>query len=147
MILYCDASGLIKTYLTEAHTESVRGWMAEADVVATHAVAYVEARSALARRRREGQLSAAQHDQIMMLLDVDWPAFALVSMDERLAGELAARHGLRALDAVHVAAALTLRDAAPAVTVAFCSFDQRQQTAARAEGLVALAPSDEGTAG
>jgi len=146
MLLYCDASALVKVYLTEDHTEAVRRRIVAADVVATHAVAYVEARSALARRRSAGDLPAPAHDEALALIDADWSRWAVVPMDERRAGQLAARHGLRALDAVHLAAALALREAGPEATLSFCTFDERQLAAAQAEGLLALGP-DEGVAG
>ncbi|MBK7780860.1 MAG: hypothetical protein IPJ58_08860 [Ardenticatenia bacterium] len=42
------------------------------------------------------------------------------------------------IDANHLAAALSLRDAAPEATVAFASFYARQRSAAEAEGLTVL---------
>lgn len=140
MIVYSDASAIVKIYLAEDQSLAVADWLADADVVATHAIAYVETRSALARRKQDGSLTADKHDQALMALDADWPSFAQVSMDEHAAGDIAARHALRALDAIHVAAALELAHAAPEATVTFCSFDQRQLVAARAEGLVVLDP-------
>ena len=63
-------------------------------------------------------------------------------MDSRsdLAAELAVRHVLRGFDAVHLAAAVTLRDAVGSDGVAFSSFDTTLSRAAVAEGLVVLEP-------
>jgi predicted nucleic acid-binding protein len=63
-----------------------------------------------------------------------WPALVHLPAGTREGGPLALRHPLRALDAIHVAAALALRPALPDGTLAFASFDARQDSAARAEG-------------
>jgi hypothetical protein len=54
----------------------------------------------------------------------------------RLAGDLAAKRALRGFDAIHIAAAITLRAAAPEFT-AFGVFDARLEAAARAEAFAA----------
>jgi len=54
--LYLDTSSLVKLYVAEPESESIRRLVADADIVATAAIAYPEARAALARRRREGNL-------------------------------------------------------------------------------------------
>lgn len=64
----------------------------------------------------------------------EWPAFAVVEVDQRLVEDavgLAARHDLRSLDALHLAAALVL----PREELVFASWDRRQRAAAAAEGL------------
>ncbi len=50
------------------------------------------------------------------------------------------RHVLRGFDAVHLAAAVTLRDAVGDDGVAFSSFDAELNRAAVAEGLIVLEP-------
>lgn len=58
----------------------------------------------------------------------------LVAIDAELirsAASIGSRHGLRTLDAVHVASALVLRDAAPTLV----SWDDHQRRAAAREGL------------
>lgn len=65
-------------------------------------------------------------------------AFAAVRVQESLAGQLAMKHVIRGFDAVHLAAALVVRDAVP--TLAFTSFDGRLNLAATQEGLTVLMP-------
>ena len=48
MTLYLDTSSLVKLYVAEAESESVRRLVDDADIVATAAIAYPEARAALA---------------------------------------------------------------------------------------------------
>lgn len=57
MILYLDASALVKLYVDEAGTSMVVGRIQRAEAVATVLITYAEARAALARHRREGALS------------------------------------------------------------------------------------------
>ena len=52
------------------------------------------------------------------------------------AGELAARHALAALDAIHLASALSI--STPTDRPAFVTFDRRLAEAALAEGLTVL---------
>jgi predicted nucleic acid-binding protein len=70
----------------------------------------------------------------------EWPAFAIVEVDQPLvdhAASLALARDLRSLDSLHLAAALLL----PAEGVMFVSWDRRLQAAARAEGLRLLPTS------
>jgi predicted nucleic acid-binding protein len=68
-----------------------------------------------------------------------WGALTAIRLDGRLArsaGALADRHGLRALDAIHLASALSI--ATPADQTTFVTFDRRLAEAAIAEGLTVL---------
>lgn len=68
----------------------------------------------------------------------EWPAFAVVEVDQELveaAAGLALKHGLGSLDGLHLAATLLL----PEETV-FVSWDERLVAAARLEGRQ-VAPS------
>ncbi len=69
-----------------------------------------------------------------------WTDLSRLEIDEVLAGTMVERHGLRALDAIHVAAALSTQAADWQPERAFSSFDTRQLAAARAEGLRLLEP-------
>lgn len=140
MILYLDTSSLVKLYVEEEHSEVVRGWARDSAVLATSRVALPEAMAAFARRWREGQLRADAFERIRAALSAEWEHFAVVDLDERLAGDLAVTHALRGFDAIHLAAALTIRQRDGEVTVGFASFDERQQAAARTEGLTVLEP-------
>lgn len=140
MILYLDTSSLVKLYLDEAQCEAVRRWAQEASVVATSVVAYAEAAAAFGRRQREGALAGDDLRRVLAALDADWGDYAVVGVDERRAGALAVRHGLRGFDAIHLAAALGLRQGAEALDAAFSSFDGRLNDAAVREGLRLLSP-------
>lgn len=58
MILYLDTSSLIKLYVDETGTLEVLDLVEQASLLCTSVVAYPEARSALARLHREGELTS-----------------------------------------------------------------------------------------
>jgi predicted nucleic acid-binding protein len=65
---------------------------------------------------------------------LEWPSFAVIEVDQQLveyAIDLALRHELRSLDALHLAAALIL----PREELTLAVWDRRLHTAARTEGL------------
>jgi predicted nucleic acid-binding protein len=67
----------------------------------------------------------------------EWPAFAIVEVDQPLvehAAALAIKRELRSLDALHLAAALVL----PLEDLIFATWDRRLHAAADAEGLQVL---------
>lgn len=138
MIVYLDASCLVKLYVEEESSAEVRAWCGRSRALATTPVAFVEAVSAMSRRVREGGLAEGTAEEAIDRLSVDWPAYVRVAFDEREAAAIAARRGLRALDAIHIAAAVALAGAAGDVPVVFATFDARQAAAAAAEGLATL---------
>ena len=78
----------------------------EATVVATSQIAYPETRAALARRRREGALTAGAFATAKRTFDADWAKYFVVGVTPSLcreAGELAERLRLRGDDSVHLA--------------------------------------------
>jgi predicted nucleic acid-binding protein len=103
----------------------------------------VEMTSALARRRQGGSLNPAQaaaalqqfrrdFAQDYLILDITTPLL-------QLASRMADTHGLRAYDAVQLAAALEVRAADPTMTL--ISADIELNTAAVAEGVAVDNPN------
>lgn len=67
----------------------------------------------------------------------EWPAFAIVEIDQQLvenAAALALDRNLRSLDALHLAAALVL----PSAGLVFATWDRRLHAAALTQGLAVL---------
>lgn len=134
MILYLDTSALVKLYVQEEHREDVRRAVRAAEVVAISEIGFVEARSAFARREREGTFSEEGHDREVRRLRRDFDEGYLVcpvtAEVVARAGVLARKHALRAYDAVHLATALALRDEAREVR------DERAEQSAENEEAV-----------
>lgn len=137
MILYLDTSAMVKLYVTEKDSSEVRKRLRRADHAATSRVAYPEARSALARRCREGALTSHGLRRAVSALDRDMDSFVIIELNEgvaRRSGELAERHALRGFDAIHLASALELGHLTSSSPV-FMTFDEPQAMAAASEGL------------
>lgn len=138
MIVYVDTSALVKRYVQEPGSDHVDLVLASAQVVATSRVAYPEARSAFARRAREGAFSAEAHRRVVAQLDGELDAWVWIELGAELmrsAGRLAELHGLRGFDAIHLGSALELRRAFDGREVVFLGFDERLHVAATREGL------------
>lgn len=140
MILYLDTSSLIKLYLEEVGSGDVVAQVGEAHSTATSWIAYTEARSAFARKYREKGMSPAQYEGLLSTFEAEWLTHTAIEVSVqvlRSAGQLTEKHGLRALDAIHLASALDLwgGPTTPPLAVIFSSADRRLQDAARAEGL------------
>ncbi|MHB1981071.1 MAG: type II toxin-antitoxin system VapC family toxin [Sulfobacillus sp.] len=141
MIAYLDSSALVKLYVTEPGSDRVRSLMDQADAAATSAIAYPEVRAAMARRHREGVLTAAQLADMASAITTDWGRLFVVPVGPPLAlaaGGVAEMYSLRGMDAIHLATALWLRSHEEAVV--FATSAVRLSTAASKAGLVVDEP-------
>jgi predicted nucleic acid-binding protein len=139
--IYLDSSALAKLYLPEPGSDILNGMLEGRDDLVISDLAVTEVVSALARRRREGQIDAGfvrrvqreilQHVAAGVYRSVELAA-TIHREAERLLLHLA-RVPLRAADALHLA--LALGSGARAVA----TYDQRMGDAARALSL-ALVP-------
>jgi predicted nucleic acid-binding protein len=137
LILYLETSSLVKLYVREKDSESVRDSVQASEAVATSVLAYAEARAAFARKLREQGITKDAHGAVKRALDADWPSFFVLNVTAgtaRSASDLAEKHGLRGFDALHLASAIELR-AAGVADLRFSSADDRLRAAAQAEGL------------
>jgi predicted nucleic acid-binding protein len=139
-VKFWDTSAIVPLCVMEPVTPRVRQ-LAEADpALVVWWATRTECVSALARRRRDGQLSAAVEQRarrVLAALAAEWSE-VLPSEPLRQRGErLLAVHPLRAADAFQLAAALLWsRGGTASHTVV--SFDDRLREAARREGFEVL---------
>lgn len=68
---YIDTSALLKRYLPERNSDAFDEWFVAATPASVSRLTFVEVRSALARRRREQTLNAAQEASAMNELRID----------------------------------------------------------------------------
>lgn len=139
MNLYLDTSALVKIFAEEPGREDVIRAVASADVSSVSTLAYVEARAALARRWREGSLSASDYRRSVRDMDREWPQFLRLEVAESIimaAADLVEPHQLRAADAIHLASALSITERFREVV--FVCWDHRLNAAARKAGLTTL---------
>ena len=95
-----------KAVCQEAGTTEVQRAVTNAEQIATSLIAYVETRSALARKYRLDQVDDAALQRHKREFERDWARLNRLPLDVttvRRAAELAEQHRLRAYDAVHLA--------------------------------------------
>jgi predicted nucleic acid-binding protein len=140
VILYLDASALVKRYIREPGTPEVAEALAGADVVGTSVISRVETAAALAKAIRVGTLTRQTAASALQVFRSEWPALVRVRATEVLvvrADELAWQLGLRGYGALHLASALTWQEGmGEEVTVA--TFDRQLWKAAGQRGLPAF---------
>jgi predicted nucleic acid-binding protein len=138
VIVYLDTSALVKLYASEPGSAQTRRVVVEADRIASSLLAYAETRAALARKYRIEQIGAAAFERSKADFESDWTGFVIMPVDPdtvRSAGEFAEQFGLRAYDAVHLAAANSLSRETMS-RVRFMCFDDALNRAAASLGLV-----------
>lgn len=133
---YFDTSVLVKRYVKEAGTSASRKILQRYRFLSS-AFAPVVALSALSRRRTAGEITPRDFLAIRSRLHKDRGYWELVEVGPIVlsqAEELVQETGLRTLDAVHVASALTFQ-AASGLTIPFVTADVRQRDAAASVAL------------
>jgi uncharacterized protein len=139
-VLYADTSALMRAYFEDedGHPVLAARLLEGDECVVTSEIFLVEAAAAAARGVRTGRLGA---DRVLDRVEADCESGGPISLIE-LAGnrlvsaaeDLALRHRLRALDAIHLATCLRRR-AVEGEEPVFITRDLEQAAAARAEGL------------
>ncbi len=133
MILYLDASALVKRYVAEPGSAEVEALISRAQAVGTGVISRAEVAAALAKGSRESAVKALQ------AFNADWEHMIRLQLSEPLvarAAALAWEHGLRGYDAVHLATALVWREMLGG-TVSVATYDRELWRTAQASGLSA----------
>ena len=135
--VYFDASALVKRYVEEEHSDTVRRWL-RSEICATSRLTEIEVASALARRCHEGAFSAADRDHVTGVLSRDLQGYIfrveLTPAVVRRGLGILHRHSLRAADALQLASALELREHLGSHVI-LVAFDDRLCRAAELEDL------------
>jgi uncharacterized protein len=134
LIAYVDASALVKLFLDEVGCELAREiW--ESDIpVATARITQAEIACGLEAAVRNRRLERGRIDEGVDDGTFLWERADAIEATRKVvdtAATLGVRHGLRGVDAVHVASALHLGVLGPFLV----SWDTSQRRAAQAEGL------------
>lgn len=134
MILYLDASGLIKLYVAEQGSGPVR--QAVKDAAATYAVdaSYLAVRTALVEGARMGLLTEKAAKRARDDFETDWQAIHVVVPDQallRLAGDIAETHAVAASVALNVASMQKIREQIGACAIRFIGYHRTQALATK----------------
>ena len=138
MILYLDASALVKRYVAEAGSADVAVLIEGARLTATAVVSRAEVTAALAKAVRIGVATRDAATAGLADFDADWRDLIRLEVSEAAvarAALVAWSQSLRGYDAVHLACALMWQEAlGDPVTVA--TYDRELWRGAQASGLV-----------
>lgn len=139
MIVYLDASALVKRYVAEAGSAEVGALIAEASALGTTVLSRAEVAAAFARAVRVKLVTRDAAASALKIFTADWEHLIRLQLTEALAaraGALAWEHGLRGYDAVHLATALFWHETlGEPVTVA--TYDRELWRGSHASGLAA----------
>jgi predicted nucleic acid-binding protein len=136
VIAYLDTSCLAKLYVEEEGTDRVRAQVNEAESVTTSVIAYPEMRAVLRRWKAQGLLKQPSYQRLLRRFDRDWLGLGRVAVSAAVAeeaGDLSEAHGLRGMDAIHLASALLIRRETGSTDALFLTADKRLADAARGE--------------
>jgi predicted nucleic acid-binding protein len=137
VIVYLDASALVKRYVTERGSRETGELSAKADVVATSLVSRAEVAAALAKAVRLGIVEPDNGRRAQRAFASQWPDIAKVPVTEALmsrAEALAWDFALRGYDAVQLASALTWQEAVGA-EITLATFDRQLWEAGKMAGI------------
>ena len=137
MIIYLDASALVKRYLAEAGSPEVSRLIADSTAIGTSLVSRAEVAAAIARSVRAGGLLRPAGQKALQALSLEWVDLMPLPVSASLvarASELAWTHGLRGYDAIHLSSALLWQEdlGEPVVRA---TFDGELGEAARHAGM------------
>jgi uncharacterized protein len=138
VILYLDASALVKRYIDEPGSAGVASLIAGADITGTAIISRAETAAALAKAARVGVLKHEAAGAALATFRADWTRLVRIQATEPLvarADTLAWEMGLRGYDAVHLASALLWRENMDQ-DVVVATFDRQLWQAAGASGLI-----------
>ena len=133
MILYPDASALVKRYIQEKASQDVNAWIEAADMVVTGLITRVEVAAAIARACRMKLITPDETLAALRQFRSEWESLQRLPITENTVarGEaLAVEHNLRGRDATHLACALIWQETL-GMPVTLASFDSQLIEAAR----------------
>ena len=137
MILYLDASALVKRYVAELGSPEVISAISLSQMSGTSIVSRAEIAAALGKAVRMGVANRQLIELSLIQFRQDWPRLIRIQTSEVLlarAEMLAWDLGLRGFDAVHLASALVWNESLDQ-EIMFATYDRHLWQAAHSSGL------------
>jgi uncharacterized protein len=144
MILYLDASALVKRYIAEDGSDQVNSWIGSAEIVVTGLISRVEVAAAIARAQRMKKITYKDADAALHVFRSEWESFNRLPISENtmIRGDiLTAEQDLRAYDATHLACALIWQETL-GLPITLATFDRQLWVAAKEKEIECL-PTEE----
>lgn len=139
MIVYLDASALVKRYTTEAGSVETNRLIAQARVVGTCLISRAEVAAAIAKAVRVKLLPRDEAVAALRVFRAQWADLVRLQLTETIVAQadaLAWEHGLRGYDAIHLAAALFWQETMGEV-ITLATFDRPLWQAGQSVGMLA----------
>lgn len=139
MIVYLDASALVKRYVVEAGTTEVARLVRDSEALGTTVISRAEVAAALGEAARLKLLARDRAAAALAAFADDWNDLIRLQLGEAIvarAAALAWDRGLRGYDAVHLASALFWYESLNEPVV-LATYDRELWQGAKASGLVA----------
>ena len=140
MILYLDASALVKRYIQEKASEDLNAWIDAAEMVVTGFITRVEVAAAIARAGRMKLISPDETLAALRQFRSEWESFQRLPINENTVirgSDLAIEQNLRSYDATHLACALIWQETL-GMPVTLASLDSQLIEAARNVNMSSL---------
>ncbi|MEE9264089.1 MAG: type II toxin-antitoxin system VapC family toxin [Vicinamibacteria bacterium] len=137
MIVYLDASALVKRYIAESASKETNQLIDQAEAVGTAALSRAEVSAALAKAARVGLLSDDSAAAVLQVFRAQWTDLLRLQITETLiakADSLAWDYGLRGYHAVHLSAALVWEEAL-GESILLATFDRQLKRAGQQAGI------------
>jgi len=140
VILYLDASALVKRYIQEKASEDLNAWIDAAEMVVTGFITRVEVAAAIARAGRMKLISPDETLAALRQFRSEWESFQRLPINENTVirgSDLAIEQNLRSYDATHLACALIWQETL-GMPVTLASLDSQLIEAARNVNMSSL---------
>lgn len=137
MIVYLDASVIVKLYVEEAGSEAVAEMVGATTAVGTALITMAEVAAALAGAVRRRALEGRAARVALRAFRREWERFNRLRVTEytvQRAADLAWEHNLRGYDAVHLACAVLWHEMM-ALPVILATYDRQLWQAGRHSGM------------
>ena len=142
---YFDSSALVKRYVEETGTNSVKSILSTGEEIATSKLTYPEILSALMRKHRAGEIAKKLLQDIVARFERDWYHILVLEFHNdllQIVKFLIEKHPIKAADAIHLSSALWLKLSSK-IDVTFVASDLNLLKAAQAEKLQIINPLNE----
>jgi predicted nucleic acid-binding protein len=137
--IYWDSSALIKRYVTEEHSDSVRSNFKKSSLHFTSTISHAEVLASFSRLKREGYISQDELQKISLSFLADWNNLYVVQYSDgpqAIAQTISSNVSARGMDLIHLTSALHLQN--EGLEIEFISFDIRLNNAAKDLKLTTL---------
>jgi len=137
MIVYIDASALVKRYIKESGSPEVNDLFAEAASMLTNLISRAEVSAAIMRAARTGIIEQDAAERVLQKFRSEWESYQRLPVTEATvarADAIVSEYDLHGYDAVHLAAAMLWQEAI-GIPVTLATFDSKLWEAARQAGL------------